>query len=103
MDLSKLPRWFLVLSLGLLATLAWFGMQFNAKAVFADMAATKTAAFEAKNLSETNQSSIVEVKASILKMENTQEKFRQEYREDQKDLYRAMKSIKDEIITAVKA
>lgn len=102
MDLSKLPRWFLVCSLIGLMGLVALGIKFNVQYAFADIAATKTAAFDAKSLSDSNRDSIGELKSSIGEVKTAQETFRKEYREDQKDLYRAMKSMKDEILSAVK-
>ena len=105
-SLEKAPRWFLLIVGGCGIALCLILTQFIVKSAFADMAKTQEeldrtteVARTAKNISESNQNAIVELKGSIEKVQVSQETFRKEYREDQKDTQRIMQ----EVLKAVKA
>lgn len=101
--LDKTPRWFLMVVAVSLFFLVGLAIKFNVSIAFADMNATKAAAFEAKNLSEANRDVIGDLKSGMNDMKTAQETFRREYREDRKDFYRSMNEMKNEILKAVKS
>lgn len=54
------------------------------------MQTVKTVAYSAKGLSVSNETAIADMRGSITKIQDSQETFRREYREDQKDLDRKL-------------
>mgnify|MGYP001586941151 CR=1 FL=1 len=95
----KIADVFLLIVLGLALSLCWIFIGFIIKNAFADVQNIKTIAWSAKNLSESNQSDIVDLKANISQIQVSQETFRKEYREDQKDLDRKL----GELLRAVRS
>ena len=95
MDLNKVPRWALVL-------IAFMGLGACGVLVStarADLDKFKSIAYQAKNTSDSNTTSIQELKDSVKEIRVAQETFRKEYREDQKDLSKSL----GDIARAVKA
>lgn len=82
MDLNKIPRWMLIL----LAMLGLTACGVLVSGARADLDKFGAIAFQAKNVSESNTASISELKGSVQDIKDSQEQFRREYREDQKDL-----------------
>lgn len=77
-SIEKAPRWFLVLICATAIGLCWVACGFVIKNAFADMDNTKKIAWQAKNSSDQNQRDISQFKDEF-------QRFRNEYREDQKD------------------
>lgn len=82
MDLNNVPRWALIL----IATLGMGACGVLVQNGRAESEKVKVVAYEAKNVSEENTASILELKDSVKDVRLSQEQFRREYREDQKDL-----------------
>lgn len=89
MDLNKIPRWALVgiASLGLIAT----GTSISTAR--ADLEKFKGIAYIAKNASEDALHLGADLKVQVSEIRSSQETFRKEYREDQKDLDRKLSEI----------
>lgn len=89
MDLNKVPRWALI-------ALAILGMTAIGYAATDAKTKVETAvknSWAAKTLSEQNQKDIIELKDAAKEIRGAQEQFRREYREDQKDLTKALADI----------
>lgn len=99
MDLNKIPRWALilisVLGIGACGTLITTAR--------ADLDKFKTIAYQAKNVSDSNTSSITELKSSVGDIRTAQETFRREYREDRNRDAELLRQMEDRIVKAVKA
>jgi len=91
--LDTAPRWFLLIVCGVAIMLCIVFFNFIIKSAFADMEKVRGIAWQAKNLSDANQSDIVDLKLSISSLKVSQEIFRKEYREDQKDLDRKLSEL----------
>lgn len=93
MNLDKAPRWFLMIVLGIAGALAFWGVSYaitnertSIAATTAEVAKLKPIVYSAQNTAEIAQMQSAELRGVIVKMENTQETFRKEYREDQRTL-----------------
>ena len=82
MDFNKIPRWALIL----VATLGLGSMGTLVSGARADLDKFKAIAYDARNTSNANTTSIGDLKTSVGEIRTAQETFRREYREDQKDL-----------------
>lgn len=93
--LEKLPRWALVLiaTVGI-GAIGYIGVDAKGKV---EAAVANSA--EATQLSNQNQKDIGELKQSVADIRVSQETFRKEYREDQKDLDKKL----DALLVAVKS
>lgn len=82
MDLNKVPRWALLL----IAGVGMVAISSMISVARADLDKFKGIAYQAKNVSDSNTTSISELKDSVKDIRVSQEQFRREYREDQKNL-----------------
>ena len=98
MDLNKVPRWALVL-LALLGMAACGSLISTARA---DLDKFKTIAYQAKNTSDANTTSVGELKIQIADVRGAQETFRREYREDRIRAEESQRQMEERIIRAVK-
>lgn len=97
MDLNKIPRWALVV----IAFLGLSAMGTMISTARADLEKFRGIAYQAKNVSEANTTSIVELKESVSQIKAGQEVFRKEYREDRNKDADLLRSMEDRIIRAV--
>lgn len=95
MDFDKFPRWALVaLCFVFMALSTWFGGR-----AIAENDKIKVVAYQAKNVAEDAYALANDLKVQIADVRGAQETFRQEYRQDQKDLDKKM----SELLMAIKA
>lgn len=87
--ISKLPRGLLII----LAS-AFFGLTaLVGNNLYADSQSTKKVAYQAKNIAETASLQISEMRGAVQDIQNKNETFRREYREDQNRLNDTLKEI----------
>ena len=86
MDFNKYPRWALV---GLAGFLFFICLNFTNRAI-AEGDKVKVVAYQAKNNADNAISISQDLKAQIADIRDSQEVFRREYREDQKDLSKSL-------------
>ena len=97
MDLNKIPRWALIV-LAMVGIGACGTMLSTARA---DLDKFKTIAYQAKNASDANTTSIGELKEGVKEIRFSQETSRKEYREDRQKDAEALRQMEDRIIRAV--
>jgi hypothetical protein len=95
MSLEKMPRWALVMLCGLAISCSLF----FANRAIADGDRVKAVAYNAKNAADRANESTERLEKSVVAIQLSQETFRKEYREDQKDLDRKL----GELLRAVKS
>ena len=98
--LNKLPRWFLVMSTGALMTIVVLLGGWSIRQVFADVGTIRSTAETAESIAvsakatgEANSKSIDQINVNVEKIQDSQEQFRREYREDQQNLNRKLEEI----------
>ena len=89
LDLNKIPRWALVA----IATIGLISCGTLISTARADLDKFKAIAYQAKNVSDSNTSSIVELKNDVAAVQQTVEIIRKENREDFKDIDKKMSEL----------
>ena len=89
MDFNKLPRWLLVWT-----AIGFFGLVgLVGNNLYADNQKVKTVAYSARSTAETCSLQVAALSGQIQEIKNSQETFRKEYREDQRDVQFLLKEI----------
>jgi hypothetical protein len=98
MDLNKVPRWALIL----IATIGLGACGVLVSNARADLDKFKSIAYQAKSVSDSNTTSISELKDGVKDIRNSLETSRREYREDRQKDAEMLRLMEDRIIRAVK-